>query len=104
MISKENYKLKASLWKLKLDYFIYDFKAKNCVVEKRIVQLLANFKMWGRNFICLLLVINRYITDRCIFYPINLTQQELCNSRRLTAVRSNDVYLGFMIMTLTVPG
>ena len=92
MISNENYKLKASLWKLKLEYFIYDFKAKNCVVEKPIVQVLANFKMWGRNFsFCLLLVINRCITYRCIFYPINLTQQELCNSRRFTAVRSNDV-------------
>ena len=39
---------------------------------------------------CLLLVINRCVTYHCIFYPINLTKQKLCNSRRFTQVRSYD--------------
>ena len=37
-----------------------------------------------------LLVINRCVTYHCIFYPINLTKQELCNSRRFAAARSYD--------------
>ena len=54
-------------------------------------KLPAKFKMWGRNFsFCLLLVINGCVTYYCIFYPIYLTKQELCNSARFTAVRSYD--------------